>query len=87
MLLSVHRELGRKEKEVLQQLAEIAKEGFILKQQLIQEAKRGLEEKKVRMENEKPNCKKKKKKNDIQVSIILNFEYPMTKHVANVFLV
>ncbi|XP_019731363.1 glucosidase 2 subunit beta isoform X1 [Hippocampus comes] len=42
------RELGRKEKEVLQKLAEIAKEGFILKQQLIQEAKRGLEEKKAK---------------------------------------
>ncbi|XP_049601460.1 glucosidase 2 subunit beta [Syngnathus scovelli] len=42
------RELGRKEKESLQKLAEIAKEGFILKQQLIQEAKRGLEEKKTK---------------------------------------
>lgn len=42
------RELGRKEKESLQKLAEIAQEGFLLKKQLIQEAKRGLEEKKVR---------------------------------------
>ncbi|XP_077414219.1 glucosidase 2 subunit beta [Vanacampus margaritifer] len=42
------RELGRKERESLQKLAEIAKEGFILKQQLIQEAKRGLEEKKAK---------------------------------------
>lgn len=41
------RELGRKEKESLQKMAEIAKEGFLLKQQLIQEAKRGLEDKKV----------------------------------------
>nr|XP_057905098.1 glucosidase 2 subunit beta isoform X2 [Doryrhamphus excisus] len=40
------RELGRKERENLQKLAEITKEGFVLKQQLIQEAKRGLEEKK-----------------------------------------
>ncbi|XP_061557357.1 glucosidase 2 subunit beta [Phycodurus eques] len=43
------RELGRKEKESLQKLAEIAKEGFLLKQQLIQEAKRGLEEKKAKV--------------------------------------
>uniref|UniRef100_A0A8C5AI96 Glucosidase 2 subunit beta n=1 Tax=Gadus morhua TaxID=8049 RepID=A0A8C5AI96_GADMO len=39
------RELGRKEKESLQMLAEVAKEGFLLKQQLIHEAKRGLDEK------------------------------------------
>lgn len=43
----VCRELGRKERESLQKMAEIAKEGFLLKQQLIQEAKRGLEDKKV----------------------------------------
>lgn len=41
------RELGRKERESLQKMAEIAKEGFQLKQQLIQEAKRALEDKKV----------------------------------------
>lgn len=34
----------------MKEMAEIAKEGFLLKQQLIQEAKSGLEEKKVRME-------------------------------------
>ncbi|XP_056433874.1 glucosidase 2 subunit beta isoform X1 [Gadus chalcogrammus] len=39
------RELGRKERESLQMLAEVAKEGFLLKQQLIHEAKRGLDEK------------------------------------------
>ncbi|XP_034046749.1 glucosidase 2 subunit beta [Thalassophryne amazonica] len=43
------RELGLKEKESLQKMAEIAKEGFLLKQQLIQEAKRGLEEKKTKL--------------------------------------
>lgn len=43
------REMGRKERESLQKLAEIAKEGFMLKQQLIQEAKRGLEDKKVKL--------------------------------------
>ncbi|XP_041672655.1 glucosidase 2 subunit beta [Cheilinus undulatus] len=43
------RELGRKEKESLQKLAEIAKEGFLLKQQLIQEAKKGLEDKKAKL--------------------------------------
>lgn len=41
------RELGRKEKEELQKIAEIAKEGFMFKKQLIQEAKQGLEDKKV----------------------------------------
>jgi hypothetical protein len=45
------RELGRKEKESLQMLAEVAKEGFLLKQQLIHEAKRGLDEKQVGMGN------------------------------------
>lgn len=43
------RELGRKERESLQKMAEIAMEGFILKKQLIQEAKRGLEEKKAKL--------------------------------------
>lgn len=43
------KEMGRKERESLQKIAEIAKEGFLLKQQLIQEAKRGLEEKKVKL--------------------------------------
>ncbi|XP_010775749.1 glucosidase 2 subunit beta isoform X2 [Notothenia coriiceps] len=42
------RELGRKERESLQKMAEITKEGFLLKQQLVQEAKRGLEEKKAK---------------------------------------
>lgn len=44
------RELGSKEREIMKEMAEIAKEGFLLKQQLIQEAKSGLEEKKVQME-------------------------------------
>ncbi|XP_072532637.1 glucosidase 2 subunit beta isoform X2 [Salminus brasiliensis] len=39
------KELGRKEREVLQKMAEITKEGFLLKQQLIQEAKSGHQEK------------------------------------------
>uniref|UniRef100_G3PKY5 Glucosidase 2 subunit beta n=1 Tax=Gasterosteus aculeatus TaxID=69293 RepID=G3PKY5_GASAC len=42
------RELGRKERESMQKMAEVAKEGFLLKQQLIQESKRGLEEKKAK---------------------------------------
>ncbi|XP_041867711.1 glucosidase 2 subunit beta [Melanotaenia boesemani] len=45
------RELGRKERESLQKMAEIAKEGFLLKQQLIHEAKSGLEEKKGKLED------------------------------------
>ncbi|XP_037545031.1 glucosidase 2 subunit beta [Nematolebias whitei] len=51
------RELWRKEKESMEKLAEIAKEGFLLKQQLIQEAKRGLEDKKGTL-SEVQNSKK-----------------------------
>uniref|UniRef100_A0A8C7I3J5 Glucosidase 2 subunit beta n=1 Tax=Oncorhynchus kisutch TaxID=8019 RepID=A0A8C7I3J5_ONCKI len=39
------REMGRKERESLQIMAEITKEGFLLKQQLIHEAKRAQEDK------------------------------------------
>uniref|UniRef100_A0A3Q3WLQ2 Glucosidase 2 subunit beta n=1 Tax=Mola mola TaxID=94237 RepID=A0A3Q3WLQ2_MOLML len=42
-------ELGRKEKESLQKIAEVTKEGFLLKQQLIQEAQRGMEDKKAKL--------------------------------------
>lgn len=42
-----YRELGRKERESLQKMAEITKEGLLLKQQLVQEAKRGVEDNKV----------------------------------------
>uniref|UniRef100_A0A665V058 Glucosidase 2 subunit beta n=1 Tax=Echeneis naucrates TaxID=173247 RepID=A0A665V058_ECHNA len=45
------RELGRKEMESLEKMAEIAKEGYRLKQLLIQEAKRGLEEKKKKLQD------------------------------------
>uniref|UniRef100_A0A4W4EHR6 Glucosidase 2 subunit beta n=1 Tax=Electrophorus electricus TaxID=8005 RepID=A0A4W4EHR6_ELEEL len=43
-LLIIKVELGRKEREVLQRMAEITKEGFLLKQQLIEEAKAGQQE-------------------------------------------
>lgn len=43
------RELGRKERESFQKMAEITKEGFLLKKQLIEEAKRGQLEKQVRL--------------------------------------
>ncbi|KAM3863739.1 glucosidase 2 subunit beta [Diretmus argenteus] len=43
------RDMGRKERESLQKMAEIAKEGFLLKQQLIHEAKRGQEEKQAKL--------------------------------------
>lgn len=43
------RDMGRKEREVLQKKAEIAKEGFLLKQQLIHEAKKGQEEKQSKL--------------------------------------
>lgn len=40
-------DLGHQERESLQKIAEVAKEGFLLKQQLIQQAQKGLEEKQV----------------------------------------
>ncbi|XP_012991520.2 glucosidase 2 subunit beta [Esox lucius] len=43
------RELGRKERESLQKMAEVTREGFMLKQQLIHEAKKGQEEKQVKL--------------------------------------
>ncbi|XP_028678840.1 glucosidase 2 subunit beta [Erpetoichthys calabaricus] len=43
------KEMGRKERESLQQMAEIAREGFQLKQRLIEEAKRRLEEKEKKL--------------------------------------
>lgn len=46
----VLRELGRQERDVLQKMAEITKEGFLLKQQLIEEAKKGRQEKQVRFD-------------------------------------
>lgn len=42
-----YRELWRKEKESLEEMAEITKEGLLRKQQLIEEAKRGVQDKKV----------------------------------------
>lgn len=47
MFLLFHRELWHKERESLLKLAEITKEGFKLKQQLIQEAMRGVDDRKV----------------------------------------
>lgn len=47
-LPSSSRELGRREREALQQMAEVAREGFRLKQVLIEEATKGREEKQVR---------------------------------------
>ncbi|XP_068613194.1 glucosidase 2 subunit beta-like [Brachionichthys hirsutus] len=43
------RDMGRKERESLQKMAEVAKEGFMLKQELIHEAKKSLEEKKAKL--------------------------------------
>ncbi|CAN9505567.1 unnamed protein product [Ophioblennius macclurei] len=43
------RELGRKERESLQKMAEIAKDGFQIRQQLIREAKTGIEEKQTKL--------------------------------------
>uniref|UniRef100_A0A673WQL9 Glucosidase 2 subunit beta n=1 Tax=Salmo trutta TaxID=8032 RepID=A0A673WQL9_SALTR len=53
------REMGRKERESLQIMAEITKEGFMLKQQLIHEAKRGQEDKQVRLTNQRKGLEEK----------------------------
>ncbi|XP_012689231.2 glucosidase 2 subunit beta [Clupea harengus] len=51
------REMGRQERELLQKQAEIAKEGFLLKQQLINEAKRQQEEKQGKLSEMQTNRK------------------------------
>ncbi|XP_053318249.1 glucosidase 2 subunit beta [Spea bombifrons] len=45
------REMGRKEREELQKQAEVATEGFRLKQQYIEEAKKGREENQVKLQD------------------------------------
>ncbi|KAM4675349.1 glucosidase 2 subunit beta isoform 2-T2 [Discoglossus pictus] len=45
------REMGRKEREELQKQAEVAREGYRLKQQLIEDAKKGREEKQVQLQD------------------------------------
>lgn len=45
--------MGQKEREVLQKMAEITKEGFLLKQQLIQEVKKTQQEKQVNKNKQK----------------------------------
>ncbi|XP_069783297.1 glucosidase 2 subunit beta isoform X2 [Narcine bancroftii] len=49
LCINTCKEQGRKEKETLQKMAEIAKEGFKLKQQLIEEAKKSREEKQQKL--------------------------------------
>ncbi|KAM6957666.1 glucosidase 2 subunit beta [Aplochiton taeniatus] len=56
------RDLGRKERESLQKMAEVAKEGFLLKQQLIHEAKRGQEEKQGKLTELQNNKKELEEK-------------------------
>uniref|UniRef100_A0A671S132 Glucosidase 2 subunit beta-like n=1 Tax=Sinocyclocheilus anshuiensis TaxID=1608454 RepID=A0A671S132_9TELE len=51
------KELGLKERDVLQKMAEITKEGFLLKQQLIEEAKKGREEKQGKVTDMQENKK------------------------------
>lgn len=56
------RELGRKEREVLQKMAEVTKEGFLLKQQLIEEAKKGRQEKQGKVTDMQENKKQLEEK-------------------------
>ncbi|XP_051995126.1 glucosidase 2 subunit beta [Xyrauchen texanus] len=56
------KQLGRKEREVLQKMAEITKEGFLLKQQLIEEAKKGRQEKQGKVTDMQENKKQLEEK-------------------------
>lgn len=56
------KEMGRKEKEVLQKMAEVTKEGFLLKQQLIQEAKKTQQEKQNKLSDLQNNKKELEEK-------------------------
>ncbi|XP_051569577.1 glucosidase 2 subunit beta-like isoform X1 [Myxocyprinus asiaticus] len=56
------KELGLKEREVLQKMAEITKEGFLLKQQLIEEAKKGRQEKQGKVADMQENKKQLEEK-------------------------
>uniref|UniRef100_A0AAR2J4U9 Glucosidase 2 subunit beta n=1 Tax=Pygocentrus nattereri TaxID=42514 RepID=A0AAR2J4U9_PYGNA len=56
------KELGQKEHEVLQKMAEITKEGFLLKQQLIQEAKNRQQEKQSKLTELQNNKKELEEK-------------------------
>uniref|UniRef100_A0A673GY02 Glucosidase 2 subunit beta n=1 Tax=Sinocyclocheilus rhinocerous TaxID=307959 RepID=A0A673GY02_9TELE len=56
------KELGLKERDVLQKMAEITKEGFLLKQQLIEEAKKGREEKQGKVTDMQENKKQLEEK-------------------------
>ncbi|XP_072925095.1 glucosidase 2 subunit beta [Hemitrygon akajei] len=49
LCINTCKEQGRKERETLQKMAEIAKEGFKLKQQLIEDAKRSREDKQQKL--------------------------------------
>ncbi|XP_057203208.1 glucosidase 2 subunit beta isoform X2 [Triplophysa rosa] len=51
------KDLGRKEREVLQKMAEITREGFLLKRQLIEEAKKGKQEKQDKLTGMQDNKK------------------------------
>ncbi|XP_023813237.1 glucosidase 2 subunit beta [Oryzias latipes] len=70
------KELGRKEIESLQKMAEIAKEGFLLKQQLIHEAKSGLEEKKTKLAEVQTNRKDLEEKVDALRTVKEKAEQP-----------
>ncbi|XP_046690760.1 glucosidase 2 subunit beta isoform X2 [Silurus meridionalis] len=56
------REMGRTEREVLQKMAEITKEGFLLKQQLIQETKKTHQEKQKKLTDLQTNKKEVEEK-------------------------
>uniref|UniRef100_A0A671QX90 Glucosidase 2 subunit beta n=1 Tax=Sinocyclocheilus anshuiensis TaxID=1608454 RepID=A0A671QX90_9TELE len=70
------KELGRKEREVLQKMAEITKEGFLLKQHLIEEAKKGQQEKKSKVTDMQGNKKQLDEKVEVLRTVKETAEQP-----------
>uniref|UniRef100_A0A673M0I4 Glucosidase 2 subunit beta n=1 Tax=Sinocyclocheilus rhinocerous TaxID=307959 RepID=A0A673M0I4_9TELE len=70
------KELGRKEREVLQKMAEITKEGFLLKQHLIEEAKKGQQEKQSKVTDMQGNKKQLDEKVEVLRTVKETAEQP-----------
>uniref|UniRef100_A0A672QMW0 Glucosidase 2 subunit beta n=1 Tax=Sinocyclocheilus grahami TaxID=75366 RepID=A0A672QMW0_SINGR len=70
------KELGRKEREVLQKMTEITKEGFLLKQHLIEEAKKGHQEKQIKVTDMQENKKQLDEKVEVLRTVKETAEQP-----------
>uniref|UniRef100_A0A3B3T7D1 Glucosidase 2 subunit beta n=1 Tax=Paramormyrops kingsleyae TaxID=1676925 RepID=A0A3B3T7D1_9TELE len=70
------RELGQKERETLEKMAEITREGFLLKRQLIEEAKQGLQEKQGKLSELQASRKEHEEKVDALRTVKETAEQP-----------